>query len=34
VPILAGLVGLVNAFRMMRMPEPIPSSDIEGVALG
>src|SRR3954447_16536648 len=34
VPILAGLVGLFNAFRMMRMPEPIPSSDIEGVALG
>jgi MFS family permease len=34
VPILAGLVGLFNAFRMMRIPEPIPSSDIEGVALG
>jgi hypothetical protein len=34
VPILAGLIGLFNAFRMMRMPEPIPSSDIEGVALG
>jgi Na+/melibiose symporter-like transporter len=34
VPILAALVGLFNSFRMIRMPEPIPSSDIEGVALG
>ena len=24
VPILAGLIGLVNSFRMMRLPEPVP----------
>ena len=25
VPILAGLLGLLNGFRMMRRPDPIPS---------
>ena len=25
IPILAGLVGLFNAFRMMRLPDPEPS---------
>jgi EmrB/QacA subfamily drug resistance transporter len=34
VPILAGLVGLFNSFRMMRLPEPQPSASIEGMALG
>ncbi len=34
VPILAGLVGLVNSFRMMRLPDPKPSSAVEGVVLG
>jgi MFS family permease len=34
VPILAGLVGLFNSFRMMRLPEPKPSAAIEGMALG
>jgi hypothetical protein len=34
VPILAGLVGLFNSFRMMRLPEPEPVADIEGMALG
>jgi len=33
VPLLAGLAGLVNAFRMMRLPEPAPSSSVEGMAL-
>jgi len=34
IPILAGLVGFVNSFRMMRLPDPAPSSAVEGVALG
>jgi hypothetical protein len=33
-PILAGLVGLLNGFRMVRLPEPVPAADIEGIALG
>jgi len=33
VPILAGLLGLINSFRMMRLPDPKPSSG-EGMALG
>jgi MFS family permease len=34
VPILAGLLGLFNSFRMMRLPDPTPSSAVEGLALG
>jgi EmrB/QacA subfamily drug resistance transporter len=34
VPILAGLIGLFNSFRMMRLPEITPSASIEGAALG
>jgi EmrB/QacA subfamily drug resistance transporter len=34
IPILAGLVGLFNAFRMTRLPDPTPTSDVEGMALG
>ncbi len=34
IPLLAGLIGLFNSFRMMRLPDPIPSSSIEGMALG
>jgi EmrB/QacA subfamily drug resistance transporter len=34
VPILAGLVGLFNSFRMMRLPDPEPSGSVEGMALG
>ncbi len=34
IPILAGLLGLFNAFRMMRLPDPAPSSAVEGMALG
>ena len=30
IPILAGLVGLLNSFRMMRQPDPTPSSAVEG----
>jgi hypothetical protein len=34
VPILAGLIGLLNSFRMLRLPEPKPSGAAEGMALG
>ena len=34
VPILAGLGGLANSFRMRRQPDPKSSSSGEGVALG
>jgi hypothetical protein len=34
VPILAGLAGLFNSFRMMRLPDPKPSGAVEGVVLG
>jgi hypothetical protein len=34
VPILAGFLGLLNSFRMMRQPDPEPSAHAEGVALG
>jgi EmrB/QacA subfamily drug resistance transporter len=34
IPILAGLLGFLNSFRMMRQPDPAPSDSIEGRALG
>ena len=34
VPILAGLVGLFNSFRMMHLPDPTPSGSAEGMVLG
>jgi hypothetical protein len=34
IPLLAGLVGLFNAFRMMRLPDPQASSAAEGMSLG
>jgi EmrB/QacA subfamily drug resistance transporter len=34
IPLLAGLIGLMNAFRMGRLPEPEPSSAAEGMMLG
>ena len=34
IPILAGLGGLLNSFRMMRLPDPESSDSAEGVALG
>jgi Na+/melibiose symporter-like transporter len=34
IPILAGLIGLFNSFRMLRIPEPTPSGSVEGMALG
>ncbi len=34
VPLLAGLLGLINSFRMMRIPEVAPTAAIEGLVLG
>jgi hypothetical protein len=34
VPILAGLIGLFNGFRMVRLPDPVPATAAEGAALG
>ncbi len=34
VPILACLLGFLNSFRMMRLPDVKPSADLDGVALG
>ena len=34
IPILAGLLGLLNSFRMMRLPEIEPSEAVEAAALG
>ena len=34
VPLLASLVGLANAFRMVRVPEPKPSAAAENMVLG
>jgi MFS family permease len=33
IPLLAGLIGLANSFRMMRLPDPEPSGS-EGMVLG
>ena len=34
VPILAALIGLINSFRMVRLPETNPSAAVEGMAWG
>jgi uncharacterized protein HemX len=34
IPLLAGLLGLANSFRMLRLPDPKPASSLEGVAFG
>jgi hypothetical protein len=34
VPILAGLLGLFDAFRMLRLPDIEPSAAVEAAALG
>jgi MFS family permease len=34
VPILAGLAGLFNSFRMIRLPDVKPSGSVDGMALG
>jgi hypothetical protein len=34
IPLLAALVGLVNGFRMARLPDPAPSAAVEGAVVG
>jgi EmrB/QacA subfamily drug resistance transporter len=34
IPILAGIVGLITSFRMMRQPDPTPSGSAEAMVLG
>ena len=34
VPLLAGLIGILNAIRMRRLPDPKPSAAAEGVLGG
>lgn len=34
IPLLAALVGFVNSFRMMKLPDVTPSTDLEGMTLG
>ena len=34
IPIIAGLIGLFNSFRMLRLPDPKPSNALESVVLG
>jgi hypothetical protein len=34
IPILAALLGLIQSFRMIRVPEPKPSGAAEGLVLG
>jgi EmrB/QacA subfamily drug resistance transporter len=34
VPLLAGLIGLFNSFRMIRLPDVKPKADLEGYSLG
>ena len=34
IPLLAALIGLFNSFRMMRLPDPVPSTSSEEAAFG
>jgi EmrB/QacA subfamily drug resistance transporter len=34
IPVVAGLLGLANSFRMSRLPDPTPSGSAEGAVLG
>ncbi len=34
IPLLAALLGLLNGFRMTRLPDPKPSSAAEGMLMG
>jgi hypothetical protein len=34
VPLFAALLGLINSFRMMRLPDIKPSASTEGMSLG
>jgi hypothetical protein len=34
IPILAGVLGILNALRMRRLPDPKQSAAVEGLSLG
>jgi len=34
IPLLAGVIGVVNALRMRRLPDPKPSEAAEGMVFG
>jgi hypothetical protein len=34
IPLLAGVIGPLNGFRMTRLPDPEPSGSVEGMSLG
>ena len=34
IPLLAGLLGFLNAFRMVRLPDPKPSGAVEEMGFG
>jgi len=34
VPLIAGLIGIINSFRMMKLPDIKPSAAVEGASLG
>lgn len=34
VPLIAGLIGFLNSFRMMRLPDVTPSAGVEGILGG
>jgi len=34
IPLIAALLGLLNGFRMTRLPDPEPSAGAEGMVLG
>jgi hypothetical protein len=34
VPLLAGVIGPLNGFRMTRLPDPEPVGSVEGMSLG
>ena len=34
VPLLAGLLGLVNSFRMLRLPDQKPKASLDGLDFG
>jgi hypothetical protein len=34
VPVIAGLLGLANSFRMVRLPDIAPAGDLEGMDFG
>jgi hypothetical protein len=34
VPLIAGLLGFLNSFRMVKLPDPEPSGAAEGLLVG